>query len=48
MHQRRDLRKVVELCIVSNFVEAYLAREGHRCRTCPRFTAPCWPAWAMS
>jgi nitronate monooxygenase len=30
MHQRRDLRKVVELCIVSNFVEAYLAREGHK------------------
>jgi nitronate monooxygenase len=29
MHQRRDLRKVVELCIVSNFVEVYLAREGH-------------------
>src|SRR5208282_2734295 len=26
MHQRRDLRKVVELCIVSNFVEVYLAR----------------------
>jgi len=30
MHQRRDMRKVVELCIVSNFVEVYLAREGHR------------------
>jgi nitronate monooxygenase len=30
MHQRRDLRKVVELCIVSNFVEVYLAREGHK------------------
>jgi nitronate monooxygenase len=30
MHQRRDLRKVVELCIVSNFVEVFLAREGHR------------------
>src|ERR1017187_8824752 len=30
MHQRRDLRKVVELCIVSNFAEVYLAREGHK------------------
>jgi nitronate monooxygenase len=30
MHQRRELRKVVELCIVSNFVEVYLARDGHK------------------
>jgi nitronate monooxygenase len=30
MHQRRDLRKAVELCIVSNFVEVWLAREGHK------------------
>jgi len=30
MHQRRELRKVVELCIVSNFVEVWLAREGHK------------------
>jgi nitronate monooxygenase len=30
MHQRRDVRKVVELCIVSNFVEVYLARDGHK------------------
>ena len=30
MHQRRDLRKVVELCIVSNFVEVFLAAEGHK------------------
>ena len=30
MHQRRDLRKVVELCIVSNFVEVFLAKEGHK------------------
>jgi nitronate monooxygenase len=30
MHQRRDLRKVVELCIVSNFVEVFLARQGHK------------------
>ena len=29
MHQRRDMHKVVELCIVSNFVEVFLAREGH-------------------
>ena len=30
MHQRRELRKVVELCIISNFVEVFLAREGHK------------------
>jgi nitronate monooxygenase len=30
MHQRKDPRKVVELCIVSNFVEVFLAREGHK------------------
>jgi nitronate monooxygenase len=30
MHQRRDLRKAVELCIVSNFVEVFLAKEGHK------------------
>jgi len=30
LHQRSDLRKAVELCIVSNFVEVYLAREGHK------------------
>jgi nitronate monooxygenase len=30
MHQRRDMRKVVELCIVSNFVEVFLAKEGHK------------------
>ena len=30
MHQKRELRKVVELCIVSNFVEVFLAREGHK------------------
>ena len=29
MHQRQEPRKLVELCIVSNFVEAFLAREGH-------------------
>ncbi len=30
MHQRRCPRKLVELCMVSNFVEVFLAREGHR------------------
>jgi nitronate monooxygenase len=29
MHQRHDPRKLVELCMVSNFVEVFLAREGH-------------------
>src|ERR1700722_5167375 len=29
MHQRRDPRKLIELCMVSNFVEVFLAREGH-------------------
>ncbi len=29
MHQMRHSRKMVELCMVSNFVEVYLAREGH-------------------
>ena len=29
MHQLSDPRKVVELCIVSNFLEVFLAREGH-------------------
>jgi nitronate monooxygenase len=30
MHQKRDARKLVELCIVSNFVEVFLAKEGHK------------------
>ncbi len=30
MHQRKDTRKLIELCIVSNFVEVFLAREGHK------------------
>jgi nitronate monooxygenase len=30
MHQRRDVRKLVELCMVSNFVEVFLAKEGHK------------------
>ena len=29
MHQRREPRKLIELCMVSNFVEVFLAREGH-------------------
>ena len=29
MHQRRDARKLVEICMVANFVEVFLAREGH-------------------
>jgi nitronate monooxygenase len=30
MHQRTSPRKLVELCMVSNFVEVFLAREGHK------------------
>jgi nitronate monooxygenase len=30
VHQRKDLRKAIELCIVSNFVEVFLAKEGHK------------------
>jgi nitronate monooxygenase len=30
MHQRKDTKKLVELCMVSNFVEVFLAREGHK------------------
>ncbi len=29
MHQRSDSRKLVELLMVSNFVEVFLARQGH-------------------
>ncbi len=29
MHQKNDSRKLIELCMVSNFVEVFLAREGH-------------------
>ena len=29
MHQKRDSRKLVELCMISNFVEVFLAKEGH-------------------
>ena len=29
MHQRFEPRKLIELCMVSNFVEVFLAREGH-------------------
>jgi nitronate monooxygenase len=30
MHQRSSPRKVIELCMVSNFVEVFLAKEGHK------------------
>jgi nitronate monooxygenase len=30
LHQKRDPRKLVELCMVSNFVEVFLAKEGHK------------------
>ncbi|MGH9645037.1 MAG: hypothetical protein ACRD3Q_21750, partial [Terriglobales bacterium] len=30
MHSKQDARRLVELCIVGNFVEVYLAGEGHR------------------
>jgi len=30
MHQRVEPRKVLELCMVANFVEVFLAREGHK------------------
>lgn len=29
MHQRREPRKLIELCVLANFVEVFLAREGH-------------------
>ena len=30
MHQKASPRKLVELCMVSNFVEVFLARDGHK------------------
>ncbi|MGH9607562.1 MAG: nitronate monooxygenase [Terracidiphilus sp.] len=30
MHQKRCPRKLVELCMISNFVEVFLAKDGHR------------------
>ena len=30
MHQRYSPRKLVELCMVSNFVEVFLAKDGHK------------------
>jgi nitronate monooxygenase len=30
MHQRYSPRKLIELCMVSNFVEVFLAKEGHK------------------
>ena len=29
VHQRNEPRKVIELCMVANFIEVFLAREGH-------------------
>ena len=29
MHQKRDPRRLIELCMVRNFVEVFLAKEGH-------------------
>ncbi len=30
MHQRQSHRKTIELCMVSNFVEVFLAKQGHK------------------
>jgi nitronate monooxygenase len=30
MHQRNSPRKLIELCMVSNFVEVFLAKDGHK------------------
>lgn len=30
MHRRSEPRRLIELCMVANFVEVFLAREGHR------------------
>ena len=30
MHQKRESRKLAELCMLSNFAEVFLAREGHK------------------
>ena len=30
MHQKNPPRKLIELCMVSNFVEVFLAKEGHK------------------
>ena len=30
MHQKKDPRRLIELCMVSNFVEVFLAKEGHK------------------
>jgi len=59
MHQRNSPRKLVELCIVSNFVEVFWPRKATRipwestswrrcrCRTCLQSTERCWQAWGM-
>jgi len=30
MHERQSQRRLIELCVVSNFVEVFLAKEGHK------------------
>ena len=57
MHQKSDSRKLVELCMVSNFVEFFWREKAitirwgstfwkkFRCRTWLRFTEPCSPVW---
>jgi nitronate monooxygenase len=30
MHQKQDPRRLIELCMLSNFAEVFLAREGHK------------------
>src|SRR5579871_3144363 len=29
MHHHREQRKLIELCVLANFVEVFLARQGH-------------------
>ena len=55
MHDHRGSPELVELCLVANFVEVALAREGHdglvginylekiQLPHPPRSTVPCWP-----
>jgi nitronate monooxygenase len=44
MHQKVEPRKLIELCMVSNFVEVL---RRCNCLTWPRSTEPCWPVLAM-
>jgi hypothetical protein len=60
MHAIDDPPQLVDLCIVANFVEVSLAREGRRHAVginylekiqlphCRRSTARCWLAWTTS